>query len=252
MKYSIIVPFYNKSSFYNTMLSYEHHYGKRDDTEVVIVEDAKTSEEDSNNLATIISKWKDVLNIKHVKAENPGYMGGRTFNIGVLLAAGEFVLLNSPECFHVTNILAGLDEEYDTLTHKYVICACQNVVYEGWAESFEAFQPTAKCEWYQHSQYNNRRLHFCSSMTRMNYLGIGGIDENYSDGQYFDDDDFLKKIIQVRIPIKLRDDLLSYHIAHDRTYQYQGGGIDTPLGATSPLIRRNLAYFRQKWGADSR
>jgi len=234
MKYSIIVPFYNRDVFYFTLLSYEYFYKDRNDIEILVLEDYKTSPEHHIKLVEMLSKFKK-LNIKHHTIINNGYMATLMFNYGVSLAEGEFVILTCPECIHRSNIIQGLDLEFID-KNKYIICSCLSVDIINKADSYE-YLTFNSIQWYQHSIHNNRRLHFCSALSKENYIKIKGFDEFYSMGISYDDDDFRQKVISANIPILSKDELSVYHIEHERNYQ-----------GNAELVNKNLIYYKNKWG----
>jgi len=87
----------------------------------------------------------------------------------------------------------------------YIVCACEHV-----NEDFK------RIKWYQHSVENPRKFHFCSAISRSQYLDIHGFDERFSDGIAYDDAAFLKNIKRNNIKIIERDDAIVLHQAHDK------------------------------------
>lgn len=125
------------------------------------------------------------------------------FNKAAQQASGDYFILTSPECMHETNILKGFDEEFSQ--HDcYVVCACKTKI-----------EPY----WYQHSKFNNRMLHFCSCISRKNWLKLNGFCEWFKDGIAYEDDDWLARVKTLNIPIICRDDLVVEHLEHNREYQ---------------------------------
>ena len=71
IKYSIILPYYNRPEFKSALLSFKHHYVGRNDYEVIIVEDIKNEmnieyhdvlvdiihEFESLASASLVSRW---------------------------------------------------------------------------------------------------------------------------------------------------------------------------------------------------
>ena len=113
--------------------------------------------------------------------------------------------------------------------NKYVICSCRAVKPEN---EFLVFD-----RWYQHSEHCNRMLHFCTAITKENYLKLNGFDEEYSKGIAYEDDDFREKILVSDLKIILRDDLLITHMYHDTVYQQEN----------HDLVLLNGEYYRKKW-----
>jgi hypothetical protein len=151
----------------------------------------------------------------------------KAYNQGVRESSGQFIILTSPEVYHKSNILLGLDKEFSKNPDQYVVAACESLKKSGDHHM-----------WYQHSQHNNRMFHFCTSLSRLKYDEIGGFDENYAKGYCFDDDDFIRKIQQANIFIKIRDDLLTFHQYHDRHVMDKD---------YRKLWKINRDYFEKKW-----
>lgn len=51
--------------------------------------------------------------------------------------------------------------------------------------------------WYNHPIYNNRPFHFLSAITRKTLDKIGGFDESFRNGIWYDDNDFLERIKKI-------------------------------------------------------
>lgn len=215
MKYSILMPYYKRSEYlHNTLLSFQYHYGDRDDYEVVIVEDRKNNEDEDENkkLREVVQSFSDVPVIilgNGVYTLNPCI----SYNIAASFAHSPYFLITNPECYHITNILEQLDKEIENDDDKYIACSCLNAntakmtVFDP-----NAFQPLI---WYQHSEYNNRQFHFCSYISARNYFRIGGFDEIYKDGIAYDDNDFITSVRYHKIPVFSRDEMQTIHQNHN-------------------------------------
>jgi len=226
------MPYYNRESLEYTLLSFKCLYEHRHDFEVIVVEEKKNvmNDEYHSKLMNIISIFNEIMSIQHLTyltAElfNPSPL----FNLGVDHAKGQYMVLTNPECYHAADILQGFDEEFDKNSNCYVVCSCINVIQC-------ASKDFVQQQWLQHSIHNNRLLHFCSCISRENYIKIGGFDEEYAKGIAYDDDDFRNTVQINNIQIIPRDDLLIYHISHDVKYQYN---VD--------LWNVNAKYYVSKW-----
>ena len=114
------------------------------------------------------------------------------YNIGAVRAQGKIHILTSPEIFHHADVLGGLDKEFEGGESKYVVCSCKNVSDVVIREDFEV-EYYAFIKWYQHSRYKNKQFHFCTAITEIDYMKLGGFDNLYTDGIGYDDDDFIRK-----------------------------------------------------------
>lgn len=234
MKYSIILPYYQRPSLNITLLSFLHFYKERNDYEVVIIEDAKnySSDEHHTELINIINRYKDNIKINHIINDTISFNPARSFNIGVQNSKGKNIILTNPECVHVCNIL----NTCDNTNNNYKIFGCLLVDCENIeATDFKEVKFISKNFWYQHSKYRNERYHFCSCITRDQYINLRGFDEEYSKGVGFEDNDFVKKIEKENIKFEIIDNPYVYHISHETGYQSQ------------ELLKLNKQYFNKKW-----
>lgn len=204
MKYSIILPYIDRlPQLTKTLESFVSLYGNRSDYEVVIVEDAKNV--DSFGLSGVIAKFKEWINIVHLKYNGNTINPAPLFNYGVLNSYSEYVIISSPECYHNVDILKGLDFEFEQNKNAYVVCGCQSLNTNN--------NPVS---WYQHSKYRNCLYHFCSALSRDKYNSFGGFDEAFGKGYCFDDDDFKATVIKAGLDVVPRDDLLVCHQWHSK------------------------------------
>jgi hypothetical protein len=225
MKYSIVLPYYNRPELFNTLLSFRHHYKERKDVEIIIVEDSKNIEAKHDLLLYILSDFKD-LNIIHINDPLESYSPCHKYNLGVSVSRGFFIVLSSPEIFHEENVLAGLDKDYDIDVNAYVVCSCKSVIFDKKKlDKFEDYKSYslnpeyAHCQsWYQHSEHRNLTYHFCVGILKDNYVKIQGFDERYCKGLGFDDNSFLHRASNGGMRLVVRDDLVTLHIEHNKDY----------------------------------
>jgi len=230
MKYSVLMPCYMRSGLLlNTLVSFLHHYGARNDFEVIVISDPKDSDEERKALSSLPPFVKVVTSPS--RSSNPA----QAFNFGATLSSGEFLILTNPECFHQTDVLAGLDTRFFQNRSQYIVCACLYINgYPTGIHNFGEFTYSS-LGWYQHSDHNNRLLHFCSALPKDLFSKIGGFDEEYKDGICYEDADFREKVLAAGIPAIPADDLIVLHMDHSRAY------VDMPLVEINKQI-----YFR-KW-----
>jgi len=221
IKYSIILPYYNRPEFRSSLLSFVCHYIERKDYEVIVAEDSKNESDvvQHSKLMQIIDEFKSKIPIEHYVDPVESFSPCRKYNQGFVYSRGEFIILSSPEIFHESNILYGLDKLFSEDKNKYYVCACrsrkfENPIFEKYKDHFEG----EMIEWYQHSKFRNVKFHFCSAMSRDNFAKVGGFDERYLGGIGFDDENFLQRVKSKNINIVTVDDLVTTHIDHDREY----------------------------------
>ncbi len=216
MKYSIIVPYFSRPELRFMLSSFVTLYGKREDLEIIIVEDSKNFRNKSlhDELLRVVDSFKGYLSIVVVLDEYPSYNPSKKFNLGVSISKGSVIILTNPETPHTLDILSKLDDV--DFTDKYIVCDCCNMKLI--KDKGDFFSSTFQfLSWYQHGE-NDRNLHFCSAISRQNFDKIGGFDERYAIGFFVEDRDFLRRVKNSGLKIVPRSDLVTYHIDHPRHY----------------------------------
>jgi len=218
MKYSILLPYYQRvEQFTRTLASFAHHYHDRRDYEIILVIDSKNDDA----VLDMLPGFNDMVPLAYVQQTPPRescHSPVLSFNQAARLAHGTYLVISNPEGFHKSNILSGLDHEFEQHHDCYVVCACESGVKCTMPDGFESFTYQHHM-WYQHGVLNNRRLHFCTALPAATYHRIGGFDERFAEGIGYDDDDFRDRIEAAGVPFVLRDDLLTVHQDHSRAHQ---------------------------------
>jgi hypothetical protein len=205
IKYSILMPFYKRfEQFEKTLSSFVFWYEKRKDIEVIIVFDSKVTRKEANQVECLIMDTSEIQ-VSTVYRKSLGCNPCVSFNIGAGIAKGDFFVITNPECYHVTDVLSGLDEEFEKDENVYVVCACKSLK-----------KDYTMNMWYQHSVLRNKEYHFCTALHKDNYWGIGGFDERFANGISYDDDAFRDAIKKAGISFVHRDDLVVYHLFHEK------------------------------------
>lgn len=237
MKYSIVMPYYQRAAqFYKTLISYRHWYGDRNDYEVIIVEDIKNSknEKDHKALLDMVNEFKDI-DIKIIINQVESYNPSTHFNLGVRSSSGKYIVITNPECFHLSNIFKGFDKEYNTNKDIYIVSRCDKGTNIKEIQKFEDFKYTFD-KYGHHSTKRNTCYHWCTSLTREWYDKLGGFDEAFSDGYACEDDDWAFTVRQSTIKIVGRDDLIVVHQEHSKD-----------LKCSAELYKKNLKLLYIKW-----
>jgi hypothetical protein len=242
IKYSVLYPYYKRSGhLHNTLISFLHHYSDRDDYEIVIAEDFKNmmNNHEHAELLKIIERFKDHICIIHINIPVETWNPCIAFNCAAEAASGDFYLVTNPECFHLANVLEGLDEEFEKDPAVYVVCGCRNRI--GCKFFIESFDELGGVDgvWFSHSEYKKGCLHFCNAMSKRSWEKVGGFDEDYRDGIAYDDNDFINRVRRAQLKIVRRDDLLTIHIDH-------GAARIDPV-KRKKLAEVNWKVYSKKW-----
>jgi hypothetical protein len=208
MKYSIILPYYRRPELKDTLQSFDYKYTGREDFEVIIIEDSKNASDDQQHttLMNIINEFKERLTVRHYIDDFVSFNPAHKYNLGFTKSSGQYIVLSSPEVIHESDILDGFDTAFCKDNKSYIVCSCK------------AVEDGKFLMWYQNSIHRNVLFHFCSAMSRENFIKIGGFDESYCKGIGFEDEDLVARIIGNGIKIIPRDDLITIHVEHSREY----------------------------------
>jgi len=223
MKYSFIIPYYNRPSLYTTLMSFSHFYSSRSDYEILILEDKKTVNDlEQHAILLEILQAHSSLPIVHMEMNYDNYSCPySTMNHGVDVAKGEFVFLTGPEIMHLVDVLKGLDEEFAKDKTTYINCSCFLNKVDDRLQSMEGHLPPThpySVKWYQHTECANRMLNFSTCMSKENFISMNGFNENYDAGIGRGDVDFAKRARLNGIEFICRDDLVTCHIAHTPSF----------------------------------
>jgi GR25 family glycosyltransferase involved in LPS biosynthesis len=212
VRYSICVPYFRRPEhLHNTLLSFRHFYGGRKDWEMVIAEDAKDGDGDSEALKAVLGCFPE---LPVVLLEVIAFGMSHLMNLAVKAAEGDVIVLTSPECVHMTDVLGFLDRHFERSPGTYIVMACADVAFSGRQSVFPFKVEQGK--WYQHSMHSNQRLHFCSAISQKQYWEVGGMCEDFDVGVCYEDDDFRDKVVHADIGIVTEDSVWVAHQHHNR------------------------------------
>ena len=214
IKYSFIIPYYNRGKqFYNTLASLRYYYSRRGDCDAVVIEDSKNDDQ----LFSLVKLFEDDIKIRIIKTGRKDlYNPSPAYNAGVRAAIGEYVVLTSPECMHLNNVLGVFDNIFEAVPNSYTIAACMSgkkikgVYHDPESVTYDRHM------WYQHTVYRNLKYHFCSALKRVTYSAIGGFDERYAEGYCFDDDSFRDRVAAHGVPFVATDSAVVLHQEHPK------------------------------------
>lgn len=215
MKYTFIIPYFRRGAqFYNTLASFKYYYGKRNDWNVVIIEDSKNDDQ----LKSLVHLFKNDMQISIIKTGREDLFNpSPAFNAGVAAATGEYVILTSPECMHLNDVLMFFDTIFKALPDTYSVVACESgnnikgVYDKPGSVTYDHHM------WYQHTVHRHMGYHFCSALKRSLFISIGGFDERYADGYCFDDDAFRDRVGRAGIKHMATDDVVVLHQEHAKS-----------------------------------
>ena len=109
MRFSIIIPVYNRPEELGELLQSIYVQDKQRKTEIIVVEDG--SEKRSSS---VVAKFDDILNIKYCFKKNSG--PGDSRNYGMQRASGDYFILLDSDCIlpenYLSTVNSALEKEY--------------------------------------------------------------------------------------------------------------------------------------------
>tara|TARA_Y100000593_G_scaffold95015_1_gene198299 strand:- start:42074 stop:42931 length:858 start_codon:yes stop_codon:yes gene_type:complete len=226
-KISIVMSYYNRRKLlFNTLQSISQSEVV-DKLEIVIVDDGSNSEHDLSD----IKEYFD-LDIKVIKIENHNKWWLNPcipYNIALANSTGDAIIIQNPECFHTSDICSYVDK--NLVENEYISTAVYALNKEttdklGNGELDDISLNPWSCDnnpnpdngnelaFYNHSVYRPKAFHWCTAITRKDFVDIGGFDERFAFGCSYDDDDLVFRIRAKNMKIKIIDDLVVFHQWH--------------------------------------
>lgn len=242
-KVSVIVLCYNNLEMTKACLHSLQEHSLYDNLELIIVDNA--SQDDTPEFLRDYQKkhpeYKVILN-----DDNLGFAAGN--NVGMEVATGDYIVLLNND----TYVTAGwvndlvrhfrLDPELGLVgpvTNNIGNEAKIEVQYESMQEM--AIRSRAYTMAHPHERiYVNTVAFFCVAMPRRVYEEIGGLDEDFGQG-FFEDDDYCRRVKQAGYKIAIADDVFIHH-------HLSASFNKLKAEKRQELFERNKKIYESKWG----
>lgn len=223
MRVSICMPYYNrKKQLTHTLHSIEQ--SKHKNIEINIVDDCSDPGHDISLLG-----FYEKINLYHFQ-EAPSINPVKPFNKAISMATGDIIILQSPECYHVGDVVSKAVELLSKQSKEplYIVFACYglSLVQTKNLHCGHTSIPFSKQNvndrngrgdsWFEHSIYRPSMYHWCVALTKESMQILGGFDERYSNGIAYDDDEFLRRVKRAKMKIIQVESPLVYHQWHTK------------------------------------
>ena len=217
--------------------------------EVIIVDDGS---DDVHRLEDIVKNYKFPINLIRIDKEKKTWINPCiAYNKGFAAATGEIIVIQNPECCHIGDCLTYINNHLTASDYMTFSCfslhdpQTNDQLYKLWEKApqgpfiktlgagspplsmigqfiaiqqkrFESYRWKG---WYNHNIYNPRKLHFMSATFRSNIEKIGGFDENYANGLWFDDNEFFVRISAIcnSTIVPISENVLCIHQFHGKS-----------------------------------
>lgn len=202
---SIVMTASNRSKqVYFTLKTFANSVYKN--IQVIIVDDSNIDAIDIEKLSTNNYPFNIVL-IKINRANKSWHNPLVNYNIGFKFIKGGKVIIQNAEVCHIGDVLSFVnknitDDNYYVLDVKASLDFNTNEqIYNKNTDECSIFNENLFLYWYQSEHQHNRNLHFLTALTIETFNKIKCFNYDYSMGSWYDDDDFLLKIISKGIKI---------------------------------------------------
>lgn len=235
INFSIVMAYYNrKKQVIETLNRFNKLYYQKYSFEVIIIDDNSIQEE---QLFDILNNYKFKIIYKFIDSIEKGNSINPciVYNKGFSLASGKLIVIQNPECIHVTDIFNDILYSEDNINNIYLSIPVlsspsfrhNEELYDKLKNDYtkddiidylENVNKNLPCiGWYNHWYHRgeeNRHLHFCTIITKKNLDKLKGFDENYSDGLWYDDNEFKYRVSKL-LKIEYLYNKLVIHLYHN-------------------------------------
>lgn len=196
VKVSIILPCYFRPQLLEFGLKSLLHQKMPFSSEIIVLNDGLPDETEA-----ICKKYKNSLNVRYFftgqrNIPTPIWrVPGAVFNEGVKIAQGKYLILSSPEIYHLNvNNISWL---VNPLIKNSKILTIPEGRDDDNAEVLKMLQRHQDINGYFDKMGNilNTRLPFCMGMTKEQFNLIGGFDPAFFNGYCFDDNNFIDRLL---------------------------------------------------------
>jgi len=237
-KISIVSAYFNrKTELLRTLKTMEK--SKFRDFEYVIVDDAsdyrQRIEDLTNEFKFIRLKRIEPADKHHVNPCIP-------FNMGIAMAQGDIIILQSPECMYMGDVIDFAAN--NSKDNQYLVFSCYSLgsvasnklegvdfnlslqdIENNATQVIGGFS-TGSCDtagryntWFAHPVYRRCDYNFLVSMPMKDMRELGGFDERFADGHAFDDTDLAARILKKKMDINFIEKPFCLHQFHHSVLQ---------------------------------
>lgn len=152
---------------------------------------------------------KDVRLFKYT--HKVGFNPSKAFNMGVLNAKYDNIIITSPEVRPKTEVLKQLAE----LDGKNVVC-------QVWDEDSPGIVGTSLV--YKGFRDRTPGYYFLAKFNKKDIEAINGWDEEFMKGYAYEDDDFGERWVRAGLPFEIHEEIQAIHQWHPRSETIPSGG----------------------------
>jgi len=232
-KISIVSAYYNrKEALLRTIKTIEKSAAK--DIEFIIVDDGS---DDHHRLEDYANKF-NFIKLVRIEPEDKKHINPCVpYNLGFSKVTGDIVIIQSPECFHMGDVISFV--EVNAKANKYLVFCCYSIseatsnrlngvsfdtplgeFEPSVVEAIGEFRPDSTINlgkgdsWFVHPVYRPAHYNFLTAITTKDLDDLGGFDESFANGYAYDDTEFAERITKKKMDIKFVEKPFCIHSPH--------------------------------------
>lgn len=221
-KVSIVTGHFNQRKLYINVVKSFLKSKYKDQIEVIVTDDGSDPDQRLDDIPSMFPELPITL-ITVNKEDKKWGNSSIAFNKGIQKAQGEITILNSAECYHVTDYIAYVIENLKR--DQYYACKTFALTEEMSNNLENTIAKAAELEnitkigdvggWYSHPVYHKACSHWSSAIyTDIIKDKLNGFDERLSYGWGFDDWELVTRIRRLGLQIIIPNDQLVFHQYH--------------------------------------
>lgn len=197
----------------NTLMSIYAHDVKP--YEIIIIDDGSDKQLTLDDIPLADIDIKLLCFLKSTKTwVNPCIAYNQAFS----MADGDAIIIQNSECLHYTNIVKHVIENIKENDYFSYSCYSANLE-ETTNKKYDFAQRTVAYDgdsgWYNHSAFRPTKYHFCSAMTKSDYIKHDlKFNEVFKNGIGFDDNAFIWNIENKKMNAQIIDSEICIHQFH--------------------------------------
>lgn len=249
---SIVMTYHNRRNLLlKTLESINKSAYDKTKLQIIIVNDCSSIEHNIDDLSNLF-KELNILIINLTEIGKDWINCCVPYNIGFNNIKYNRVMIQNPECYHngdiLTNTYNNLNSDMYLSYASYSLSWDDNdrENYDNIETLDEKFSIACGNGWYNHSIYHPTYYHYCSSITYENLCKLNGFDERYKDGIAWDDDEFITRVRNLNLELKLIDKPFVLHQAHTSVYRYNENTPKEVVNHRNNLFIKNQDLFQNK------
>lgn len=223
---SIVMAYYNRLPQLKYTLS-TIRQSRIKDYEVVIVDDYSAKEHSILGINKLFPEINfQIISMHNLRATKNYVNPCIPYNIGFRKSKGNKIIIQNPECCHIGDVLAHVDNFLTNDNYLSFHCFAlgkREVSKLHNEKKIDISNATGR--WYNHQIHRPLSYHFTTAITRKNLIELNGFDEDYATGFNYDDAEFIERIRLKKLSI---DFVENPYVIH----QYHGKSLNNPLNPT--------------------